>query len=320
MLGLGGVAAQEMRPPLADNHMHIQTPALSALLAARAKADPNMFAMVGADMLSPRTGADALKQLDDAGIREGSLLSEAYMWSSRRLKAPPELVYARTREEDAFNAAAAVQSGGRLHAFMGINPLWSGAEAEMRYWAGRPGVTGLKMHLANSGFDPKSPKDLARLAAVFDHAHALHLPVIIHVRNGKAYSKADAEAFITKVLPHIADTPIQIAHGGGWGGMDQETVDALSAYADAIARGAPGTSKLQIDLALVVIDDKTDPALAKRFAGLMRRIGLNRFLFASDWPGLYTPKRYEQLLLSQVPLTPAEWNEVFANTPAWAQP
>ena len=298
--------------PVVDAHMHIQTPALSAELAALARKAPEMFKEMDPGMLSPRTGEDAVKQLDAAGIPSGDLLSEAYMWTSRSLKISAKVAAARTRSEDAYNVEAAVRSHGRLKAYIGVNPLWGGALDEMRFWAGKPGVGGVKIHLANSGFNPQAKADVDRLAAVFRTAHALNLPIAIHVRSAKTYSAADAAVFIDRVLPDIGDTPIQIAHSGGWGGLDHETVDALKLYAEAIARQAPGTRRLQFDLALIVVDDHTDPALAREFAELMRKIGLDRFVFGSDWPALYTPARYESLLVSQIPLTPAEWRTVFA--------
>ncbi|HEY2527217.1 MAG TPA: amidohydrolase family protein [Xanthobacteraceae bacterium] len=314
----GGASAQtpaKLIAPDADNHMHIQTSALSEQLRALASREPSDFKLMDPGMLSPRTGTEALKILDVAGIREGALLSEGYMWTSKRLGIDPALGAKRTREENAYNVDAAIHSNGRLRAFIGINPLWSGAADEIRFWAGKPGVTGLKIHLANSGFDPGSTEDLGKLEAVFDEANALRLPVIIHVRHAKVYPIADASAFINKVLPHIGDTPIQIAHAGGWGGLDQETLDSLNLYAEAIARKAPGTKHLRLDLALVVIDEHTDRALARGCAELMRKIGLNHFVFGSDWPAIYTPAKFAGLLVSQIPLNQAEWNIVFSNPP-----
>jgi len=299
--------------PVVDAHMHIQTPALSAELAALARKTPERFKEMDPGMLSPRTGEDALRQLDAANIPSGDLLSEAYMWTSPSLALSAPLAAAKTRSEDAYNVEAAQRSHGRLKAYIGINPLWSGALEEMRFWAGKPGVGGIKIHLANSRFNPHAKADVARLVAVFKTAHALNLPVAIHVRSDKIYPAADAGVFIDQVLPAIGDTPIQIAHSGGWGGLDQETIDALKLYADAIGRHAPGTQRLQLDLALVVVNEQTDPALAHEFAELMRKIGLSRFVFGSDWPALYTPARYKALLVSQIPLTPQEWRTVLAS-------
>ena len=50
-----------------------------------------------------------------------------------------------------------------------------------------------------------------------------------------------------------------------------------------------------------------------RLAGLMREIGLDRFLMGSDWPARATPGDYNNLLEAQLPLTRAEWIEVLSN-------
>ena len=218
-----------------------------------------------------------------------------------------------TREENAFNVAAARNSGGRLVAFVGINPFSANALNELHFWAGQPGVAGIKLHLANSGFEPRSPTMVATLARFVDEARVSNMPLVIHVRNASDYSQRDAEIFIERVLPHAGDLPVQIAHAGGWGGLDDATLDALQAYRDAIARHAPGTRNLRFDLAVVVLWPRTNTHRLDRLAGLMREIGLDRFLMGSDWPARATPGDYNKLLEAQLPLTRAEWIEVLSN-------
>ena len=257
---------------------------------------------------------DALRVLDAAGIRRGVLLSEAYLISSPMLDRDRGSDVARlVREENAFNVAAALSSGGRLVAFVGINPLAANALDELRFWAGKPGVSGVKLHLANSGFNPRSPEMVATLADFVDAARRAKMPLVVHVRSGSDYSRRDAEVFIEQVLSRAGDLPVQIAHAGGWGGIDEPTLDALQSYRDAIARHAPGTRNLSFDLAVVVLWPKTDPESLRRLATLMRQIGLDRFLMGSDWPARATPGDYNKLLESQLPLTRAEWIEVLGN-------
>lgn len=306
--------AEEQAPAaIGDYHMHIQGPAITAELRRMKAANPEMFAIFSEDMMAVRTGADALAMLDKAGVRQGTLLSVAYMFASPLMRPPPAGIAAETRAENAFNVAAAQASHGRLQAFISVNPLASNAMEELTYWRDRPGVSGLKLHMANSGLDQRSPADLEKLAAVFSFAGRNRLPIAIHLRNAKDYTAEDARVFIDKVLPGIGDVPVQIAHGMGWHGPDQAMVDTLSVFADAIERKAPGTGNLVIELALAVLDDKTDPALAASYVAVMRRIGMNRFILGSDWPAIYTPEKYYALLPTQLPLTPEEWAVVFRN-------
>lgn len=296
-----------------DHHLHIQGPELAALLNRMEQQRPELFKSMSPALLKDRTGADALRQLDEAGIRRGVILSEAYMFASPLADTPKADAARLTREENRYNVDAALASHGRLKAFVGIAPTADNADSELRYWAGRPGVSGVKLHLANGGFDPRSESDMTKLARFFDTARELKMPVVVHLRSRPDYGPADAKAFVDKVLPHIGDDPIQIAHVGGWGGLDDATLQSLEVYADAIAAKAPGTRRLVFDLALVVLDDKADPAKLKALVALMRRIGLQRFVVGSDWPGVFTPARHNALLESQLPLTRAEWIRVLAN-------
>ncbi len=306
-------AGSDLPPAAIDHHLHIQGPDITAELRRKAARSPEIFAQISPELLNPHSGTDALAMLDEAGIGQGVLLSQAYSFASPR--ATPGLdVAALTRRENQYNVDAALASGGRLKTFIGVNPFSDIARDELRYWAGRDGVSGIKLHLSNSGFDPGSAGAMARLAAFVAAARPTGLPIIIHVMSAFPYTPADTTGFIEQVLAQAGDAAIQIAHGGGGGGLDEPTLSALSLYAEAVERGAKGTQNLFFDLAVVLVRDPTASAdLLQRLAELIRRIGLSRFLIGSDWPSLCTPLEHNRLLLSQVPLTPAEWQVILAN-------
>jgi len=303
----------------ADHHLHIQGPAATAALKRMGSKNVllRIVSLVRPSALKERGGSEALHLLDEAGIRQGELLSEAYLLSTPMLKSRDDADLSRlTREENAFNVEAAAASGGRLVAFVGINPFTAGALEELHFWAGKPGVAGVKLHLANSGFEPKSPAMVATLANFVDEARISNMPLVIHVRNADDYSRIDAEIFINEVLTHAGDLSVQIAHAGGWGGLDDATLDALRAYRDAIANNASGTRNLKFDLAVVVLWPFTNGHRLQTLVALMREIGLDRFLMASDWPARASPGDYNKLLEAQLPLTRTEWIQVLGNRAA----
>jgi predicted TIM-barrel fold metal-dependent hydrolase len=311
---------EALPPAAADHHIHIQGPEITAELKRIAAKTPDMFKDVGPGILNERTGVDAIAALDASGIRQGVILSEAYMFASPFSAFEPSQIAELTRRENAYNVAAALASNGRLIAFISVNPLWAGAVDEIRYWAGKPGVSGIKLHFGNSQVHTDSDADIAKLAAVLDAARESNLPMVIHSLPAQGVTAAGLRRFIDEVLPHAGDLPLQIAHGGAGGGaLDSDTLTALTAYGDAILAKRPGTAHMIIDLAVVVIDDETDPVLAKAFADQMRRIGLDRFVAASDWPAPPTPKVYMQLMETQLPLTDAEWRQVLANRAPWVK-
>jgi predicted TIM-barrel fold metal-dependent hydrolase len=305
-----------------DHHLHIQGPEVSAELRRRAVLAPEDFAIYSPALFETRSGADALDQLDQAGIGEGVLLSMAYTFASPRatMYGDSDAVRRLTRAENRYNVDAAQASGGRLHACIGVNPVDEGALDEVRHWAGQDGVIGVKLHLGNSQYQPDSPVHVARLAGVFGAAREHGMALVIHVRSGALFPASETACFIDQVLPHAGATPVQIAHAGGGGGIDDATLTALGLYADAIERGAPGTANLVIDLSVVLVRDITDAAsanLVKRLVALMRRIGPQRFVMGSDWPTICTPLEHNHMQAAQLTLLDAQWRQILANRAAY---
>jgi predicted TIM-barrel fold metal-dependent hydrolase len=306
-------------PPAAvDHHLHIQGPEVSAELRRRAALAPADFAIYSPALFDTRSGADALAQLEQAGIGEGVLLSMGYTFASPRatMRADAAEVARLTRAENHYNVTAAQSSGGRLYACIGVNPTDAAALDEVHYWAGQDGVTGVKLHLGNSQYQPDTPLHVERLGAVFGAAREHGLALVIHVRSGVQFPASETAQFIERVLPHAGRTPVQIAHAGGGGGIDDETLAALTLYAEAIERAAPGTEHLVIDLSVVLVRDITDAAsadLVKRLVGLVRRIGPQRFVMGSDWPTICTPREHNDMQAAQMTLSEAEWRVILAN-------
>jgi predicted TIM-barrel fold metal-dependent hydrolase len=308
-------APASLPAPLADHHLHIQGPEISAALGRLKTRNPALFQTIDPSFLNLRSGGDALRLLDAAGIKYGVLLSEAYMFGSP-LMAPDNPDVARlTRAENAYNIAEAAASGGRLVAFIGVDPLSTTAGPEIEYWSGH-GAGGLKLHLANSLFDFGSQEHMRQLGEVFALAGKRRLPIRIHLRNRLEWGAAQAEAFIDQILPRAADLPVQVAHGAGWGALDQPTTAALDAFSRAIAAGKPGTEALTFDLA-VVSAPWTKPEDPGRFVEVMRGIGMQRFCVGSDWPAKYTPGEEVAFLENTLPLTDVEWRTVLKHRGAY---
>lgn len=317
---------QQQTPSLpfavADHHMHVQGSQLTKLLNNVAKKHPEEFEGMSQELLKKRTTNTALIDLDSVHVKYGVLLSEAYMFASpiMHFNLNDEQILKYTRQENLYNVDTARASGGRLIAFVGIDPLASNAISELRYWAHVGGADGVKLHLANSAFNPKLDADVEKLKYFFDEARLLKMPLIVHVRHTKNYTAEDIQIFLDEVLPHAGDLPVQIAHAGGWGGLDNDTLTALSEYAGAIRHHKVGTRNIFFDLALVVMHDGTDSKLLERLVLLMREIGLNRFVLGSDWPAMYTTEKYYSLLEGELPLTRDEWLVILCNRAPWLRP
>lgn len=337
LLATGSAHGQEPGPaapaPRADHHIHIQSRLISDWLREMQAAVPKAFDGISDDLFAVRSGRDAVRELDRAGIEKGVLLSMGYMFGFAPVPLAPEEMARRMRAENRFNVAAARASNGRLIAFVGINPFKSNALAELDYWSRNRGASGVKLHLGNSGFDPGNPEQVQQLAALFAAASKARMPLVVHLRGAAPFNAVNVGIFVDKVLSQAGDLPVQIAHGGGYGGVDQPTLDALAVYGRAIARKVPGTANLVFDLSAVAQFDPSkapepkDPSdtrsveeMRAAYVAAMRGIGLDRFVLASDWPALHPPARYFEIERTMLPVTEAEWQQLCANLAPYLRP
>src|SRR5688572_12475040 len=99
-VGAGRLAAQ----PAVDHHLHLLRSAI---------APPQGF---------PLNAADLIRQMDEAGVRRGVVLSIAYQFGNP-FRPPVAKEYERVKEENDWTATQAALFPGRLVAFCGVNPL-----------------------------------------------------------------------------------------------------------------------------------------------------------------------------------------------------
>ncbi len=256
--------------------------------------------------------------MDRAGVRRGLVMSTAYLAESPMMVPRLPNAAAVVRAANEWTVALAKRYPRRLSAFIGINPLTPTALSEIAHWRGNRYVTGIKLHLTNSGIDLRSDHDVAALAAVFRAGAAAHMPIMIHMRTrAKDYGARDVHRFVDDVLPQAGDNPVQIAHAAGWGGVDNNTLAALGAFADAIEADRTRFDHVWFDLAAMWNDDTPVSDLVKLVV-LIRRIGPAHFLPASDWPFSRDLAHYYAQTYCRLPLTRAEWATIRSNSAPYA--
>jgi predicted TIM-barrel fold metal-dependent hydrolase len=226
------------------------------------------------------TAEDLIRQLDSGGVRRAAVMSVAYWFDSPAYRVPDPA--AMVAAENDWVAAQVARFPDRLVGFCSAGPLRASAAAELARCARHPQMRGVKLHLTNAAFDFRDTAHVAALRRVFAEANRGRLPVLIHLRTSSGdYGRADAEAFLREVLPAAPDVPVQIAHMGGWGAYDRATDDALGAFVDAIAAGAPATRRLYFELASAG-SERSSEEMRRRLAGRIRQLGTGRVLFGSD--------------------------------------
>ncbi len=315
-VALPALAAEPPAPIVrVDHHMHVHSLAILGFLEGYC-ASPGRASPCPPAFTKPLTTDDLLKDMDAAGIRKGWLMSTGYLAQSPMMVPPAPDAVAILRAANDFTVAQARAHPDRLAAFIGVNPLTDDALPEIARWKSDPAVTGIKLHLTNSGLDLRAPDQAAKLAAVFRAAAGNGWIIMIHMRTrAEDYGARDVEIFLRDVLPAAGETPVLIAHAGGWGGTNRFTLGALSAFADAVERDPSLRGRLWFDLAQV-FDDKTAPADLQALTDLIRRIGADRFVTGSDWPFAEDLKAYYAQTYPLLPLTADEWRAVSAAEPA----
>jgi len=301
-----GKASEADAPVLrADHHMHVASAELCRLVGECLPSNhpPAVFA------------ADAIRALDQAHVSKGVILSCAYLYGLPSLHLKPREIAALTRRENEFTAAQVAQYPTRLVGFLSVNPLQDSAIEEIRSWQGSRQLIGLKLHFTASAVDMRNTAERRQLAKVIAVAAAETIPIVIHLGGGK-FNADDAELFIRDVLPSARESWVQIAHaGGGWSPESGNNLAVLRAFADHIVRGDTATRHVLFDLAYVPAPDETAQAAAV-LAEQMRRIGMGRFLFGSDF-NVLTPQE-EIRNLRKLGLTNTEWQTLRKNCAPWA--
>lgn len=316
MLAAGPPAAVPVR---VDHHVHLNSPAIQAFLPYFC-ANTRRYGPCDPALTTPHSVADLLAQMDQADIHRALLLSNGYLAESPMMERQPPDAAGLLRAANTWTVDVARQYPKRFAAFITVDPIRPTALPEIAHWAGNPDVRGLKLHLTASGVDLRKPSDLAALAAVFHAAAQAHLPVLIHLRTQRMdYGAPDVQRFIQQVLPSAGDSPVQIAHAAGWGGIDPATLAALGAFADAMAQNPRRFRHVWFDLS-GVWTEKTSAADKQALVVLIRRIGPRHFLAGSDWP--YNRDNladYYNRVYPELPLTLTEWAIIRKNVAPYAR-
>ncbi len=285
---VGGAYLQAQ--PAADHHLH---------LLRSASAPPKGFAL-NAD--------DLIRQMDEAGIRRGVVLSIAYQFGNP-FRAAVANEYERVKEENDWTATQAALYPDRLVAFCGVNPLKDYALQEIDRCAGHPGLRlGLKLHFGNSDVELDKPGHVAQMQRVFAAANRHHMAIVVHIRpnidHGRPWGERQARIFLENVLPEAKEVVVQIAHLASAGPYEDAGVaKALGVFADAIAAMDPRMKRVYFDVSVSTWESKRET-----FQRQLRAIGMERLLYASDSPPASAWKAFRRLPLSEGELKQIEGN------------
>ena len=276
--------------PAVDHHLHLLRSAI---------APPQGFAL---------NASDLIRQMDEAGVRRGVVLSIAYQFGNP-FRPPVANEYERVKEENDWTATQAALYADRLVAFCGVNPLTDYALREIDRCAQDPRLRrGLKLHFGNSDVEMDKPGHVAQLRRVFAAANGHRMAIVVHVRpnidHGRPWGERQARIFLESVLPEAKDVVVQIAHLASAGRYEDEGVDkALGVFVDAIRAKDSRMKHVYFDVSVGAWESKKE-TLQKQ----LRAIGMERLFYASDSPPLAAWKAFRKLPLNEAELKQIEQN------------
>lgn len=297
------------RPPLADYHQHLFSPELAAL----------MTTTTPVAAIKPRTAADLVGQLDEAGVKRAVVLSTAYIFEQPSRAA--ENAADRLRRDNDWTSKQVAQFPDRLVGFCGLNPLKDYAIDELERCAADPHLRrGLKLHFGNSVVDYHNPEHITQVQRVFRAANDRGMAIVAHVRASVTaklpWGRDEASIFLNQLLPSAPDVVVQIAHLASAGSpQDEGSQQALEVFVDAAARNEPRARNLYFDA--TTLGEPPSEDSARRWAAAIRRVP-GRVLFGSDaTTAAATPRGVWTSMRTLLPLTDDEFAGIATNTPPY---
>ena len=293
-----GIEADSTRLPFGFFHLALaRTPAGEWRISSETQIFP------GPAQEPQVTAASLVQRMDSMGIRQSVVMSDAYYFGAG-LPEPIAGEQAQVREENDWTAEQVAKFPGRLVAFCSVNPLRDYARAELDRCAASRRFKGLKIHLNGAQLKFHDPAQVERVRRIMSAANQYRMPMVIHVRPGNTYGRAEAEVFLNQLVAAAPDVPIQIAHL--WGGEDFSG-PALAVYAEAVAARNPLTRNLYFDISGAWSWSK--PADLAEMVARIRQIGTSRILYASDAP----PSEAWAAFRKTLPLTEEEFRDIADN-------
>lgn len=230
--------------------------------------------------------------------------------------------YERVRQENDHVAREASLFPGRAAAFCGVDFLRPYAWEEIHRCRRELGSVGLKLHLASAGADLRNPEHLDALVRIAVWAESEGVALMIHFDpQQRGLEAADVRRFLDVVLEPVPELVVVIPHLGGSGGYGPWTQIVFGTFIDWLEAGiAVGDDRpgVLFDLSAVWLEEESEgvpPSTEEEATALrkdLRRIGLERILFGSDYP-VFHPQDYAGALRKALGVDPEEWETLMGN-------
>ena len=227
------------------------------------------------------TGERALFAALTAEQRRAIVLSSGYQH---------HMTAANARKQNAFVAAEVKKLPARLAGACAVNPMKEWAMAELKLCR-EEGLRVLKLHTMASGLKLREATDMARLQNILTEAERLQMTVLIHGNFPEA-SRGDEGLQLLRDLEKFPK--IRFILGHLWGREFRWLEGFKHPNFLVEVSVAPVWMKL--------------PEGREQLVKTMRKVGMEKFVFGSDWPVLHPAEMV--MALKALPLKEGEYKQV----------
>jgi predicted TIM-barrel fold metal-dependent hydrolase len=299
------VNAEGQQPKVYDHHVHVLSPRLIG-----------HWKSVGMRFSRPdETYSNPVQLLEHENLQKAFLISMAHLYVNEEfrsvIKAPADERRFVEAEND-FIAECVAKSPKQFVGFYSVSPLSEYALAELERCRKSPNLTGLKLHLPACGIDLEEPSHRQRLAAVLSWACEHDVPVFMHYSSGERITAEKADRFWREVIGPHEGLELYLAHLGSVGGYNESSRNLIDAFARINEKEIEASKdKIYLELSAAIITEdseearKTSPERCKQLSEQMRELGIERFVFGSDYP-VFSIAKTKAGLLESLNLTDEE--------------
>lgn len=236
--------------------------------------------------------SDPVSIQEKLGIDRGIAISCAYFYTTEDfagLESVRNDEAALVAAENDFIAQSVRQHPHHWVGFFSINPLSNYAAAEMDRCLQQPELVGLKLHLPVCGIDLTNREHFQATANAFDWCEKNSIPILIHpFHGGEPLEAVDRFWHLIELHPTLQ---VIIAHVGSSGGFNAKSVAVLEGF-EALRTAKPKfkNAAIYFDLSGTILASPsgsyaaTSDEYCRQFSDSIRRIGLDCFLPATDYP------------------------------------
>lgn len=290
---------------IVDHHVHFFSPELISNLETQGlNLNSTSFQIKHSKRLDYSNPEIILKQNDCARI---VLISTAYAYKdSSKLNSEQEFII---KENDKLRRIVD-KYPDTFYGFYGLNPLKDFTFEELKRCHEKLKLHGLKLHFQGNNVDLHNLDHIKKLDQIFDYISKNKIPVLIHNNAWNFNAGIEyAELFINKILKKHKNLKIIFAHAGGGGGFFKYTKDFLETMAKYL-KDERNNHEIFFELSTVVQIRKFPGSQdLKELEKLMRDIGYDRFLFASDYP-VRNSETYINEMISKLSIDPKILKEI----------